>query len=91
MHNRKVWRSEKYNDFLISVKVPSVDVTDRLAVDSAYSARVFSLSSVGVGVGVDGSAVGMDVVVCVAFGLVEFRPSVEAFRIRTSQRTMFLK
>jgi len=98
MYNRKVWRSEKYNDFPISVKVPSVDVTDRLAVDSTYSVRVllsFPPSSVN---RVDGSVVGFepDVAIDVAFGVVEsaagaVRLSMEVFRIRTSLRTMFLK
>jgi len=69
IHNRKVWRSEKYNDFSISVKVPSVDVTDRLAVDSTYSVRVllsFPSSSVN---RVDGSAVGFEPDVGVVVGV----------------------
>lgn len=59
IHNRKVWQSKKYNDFLISMKVPSIDMTDCLAVDSVYSVRVFFSFSVGVGVGVDGSDIGI--------------------------------
>jgi len=96
MHNRKVgdWRSEKYNDVSISVKVPSVDIINHLAVDSVYFTRVlfsFSLSSIN---GVDESAVrfklNLDVVVDTASGVVaSVADSVCVFYM--SLRTMFLK
>ena len=107
MHNHKVdnWRSEKYSDFPISMKVSSIDVTDCLAVDSVYSVRVlFSFSPSGINgvdgwdvdvwTGFDASAVefelDVDMVVGVAFGVVaSAAASVRVFHM--SLRTMFLK
>ena len=94
IHNRKVWRSEKYNDFPISVKVPSVDVTDRLAVNSVYFVRVllsFPPSSVN---GVDGSTVGFEPDVSMVVGAASKVVASAADLVHvfhTSLRTMFLK
>jgi len=80
------------------MKVPSIDVTDCLAVDSVYFVRVLlSFSSAGVGVGAEvaASAVRLDVVAGVAFRMVESAAeavcSFTEAAFHTSLRTMFLK